>query len=122
MIGNDRVSSVWLDHRCDQDIQLCEHNDLRGRCVSFRSDKDHLGYTDIGNDTASSIRVPTGASVAVHSDANRLGLVDLFSGPRNSNFGPGSTSLPNDSASSIYIQSLPSSNSDPCSTYGCFVQ
>ena len=122
MIGNDRVSSVWLDHRCDQDIQLCEHNDLGGRCVSFRSDKANLGYTDIGNDTASSIRMPEGASVAVHSDANYLGLVDLFSGPRTRNFGLGSTSAPNDSASSIRVTALPSSNSNPCSSYGCLVR
>jgi hypothetical protein len=121
-IGTKRISSVWLDHSCDQDIQLCEHNDLGGRCISVRSDKWHLGYTDLGNDTASSIRVPAGASLRLFSDANFIGLVDLFSGPMTRNLGLGYTSAPNDSASSIAVDALPSSNSDPCSSYGCLVQ
>ena len=120
MIGTDRVSSVWLDHRCDEDVQLCEHNDLGGRCVSFRSDRDNLTYTDIGNDTASSIRVPAGASVAVHSDADKRGLIDLFNGPVMKNFGVPSTSAPNDSASSLDIRQQPSTSS-PCDGLGYIV-
>jgi hypothetical protein len=122
MIGNDRVSSVWLDHRCDQDVQLCEHNDLGGRCVSFRSDKSSLGATDIGNDRASSVRVPAGWQITVFSDENERGWADPFNGPTTRNFGVGSTAAPNDSASSLDIRLRPST-SDACTDrFGCVVQ
>lgn len=102
LIGDDRASSFWIGHSCDQDVQLCQHNDLQGRCVTFRSNKSNLTYTDIGNDTASSIRVPNGVLVSVYSDGNYVGLIDTFSQQTTKNFGSG-TNVRNDSASSLRV-------------------
>ncbi len=126
-IGDNRVSSIWLGHDCRDDVQLCEHKDLGGRCVVFRSDQPSLGSTDIGNDTASSVRVPGGWQISVHSDDHYRGSVDLFNGPVTRNFGGGFesygapyvTTVPNDAASSLDIRARPFS-ANPCTDrYGC---
>lgn len=121
-IGANRASSFWVDHGCRDDVLLCEHASLEGRCVAFRTDKRALRYTDIGNDTASSVHVPAGWQISVHSDENHGGLIDPFNGPVTRDFGGGSTSygayyvtsLPNDSASSLDIRATPLLTS-PCS-------
>ncbi len=129
MIGDNRVSSIWLGHRCEQDVQLCDGPYQTGRCVSFRSDKPSLARTDIGNDAASSVRVPAGWQISVWSDDNYLGLVDALNGEIERNFGAGAgstsygattvTGVPDNSASSLDIRIYPSS-SNPCTDrYGC---
>ena len=120
---------MGLRHQCDQDVQLCDGFYQTGRCVSFRSDKPSLRLTDIGNDAASSVRVPAGWQISVWSDDNYLGLVDALNGPITRNFGAGNgsteygavtvTGVPDNSASSLDIRMTPS-NSDPCTDrYGC---
>jgi hypothetical protein len=103
LIGNDRASALWLNHDCNQDVQLCEHSNLGGRCVTFRSDKSHLGYTDIGNDVASSIRIPNGVLVSVYSNSDYWGWIDVFSSQTTRNFGSAGMTVGNDSASSIRV-------------------
>ena len=122
MIGDNRLSSVWPGHRCEQDVQLCEHSDLRGRCVSLRSEKPSLRLTDIGNDAASSVRVPDGWEITVFSDDHFEGWRDPLTGPVTRSFGPGSTMVPNDSASSIKFSVWPTSKSGSCSGFGCLNQ
>ncbi len=132
MIGDNRVSSVWLGHRCDQDVQLCGGANQTGRCVSFRADKPSLRLTDIGNDAASSVRVPAGWQISVWSDDNYLGLVDALNGPITRNFGAGAgttdygaltvTGVPDNSASSLDIRIQPS-DSNPCTDrFGCLAE
>jgi hypothetical protein len=103
-IGTNKASSLWLHHQCDQDVQLCEHEHAGGRCVSFRSDKPNLTYTDIGNDTASSIRIPDGWQAFIWTDSNYGGTSEGWIKPGWYNIGSNwNSSVPNDSASSIKV-------------------
>ena len=107
-IGKYKASSMLLNHSCDQDVQLCEHEHAGGRCVSFRGDKPNLTYTDIGNDTASSIRIPddSGWRVYLWIDINYKGMSYDWTEEGWYNIG-GFNPVPNDSASSIKVRPAP---------------
>ena len=56
----------------------------------------------MGNDVASSIRVPDGVLVSIYSNSDYWGLIDVFSSQTTRNLDSG-TFLGNDSASSIRV-------------------
>lgn len=112
----DKVSSVAVNHHCRQDVQLCEHENLEGQCVSFRSNKARLGATPLDDNRASSVAVPKGWDVRVYRDPDHRGLRASFpvdeerlGGVRFTkadlwhNFTRNDNSVPNDSASSITV-------------------
>lgn len=115
-VGKFRASSIALDHRCENDLRLCEHVNLEGRCISLVWSQQNLGATDLGHDRASSIRVPDGWRVTVYEHPYYEGTPGKIPSPflyiwfgRNGGWGDLVQNFPvegvqNDMASSIHIE------------------
>lgn len=69
-----RASSIAIGHRCSEDLRLCEHVDFGGLCISLTSNRSRLSATDLGNDAASSLRVPDGWKVTLYEHDDYKGL------------------------------------------------
>ncbi len=67
-IGDDNVESVQLGNTCNRDVLLCEHADRGGKCEVVKGDRGDLRGSEVGNDTVSSISVPSGVTISVFSD------------------------------------------------------
>ena len=115
-LGSSRASSIAINHSCKQDVLLCEDTDPNKKCVAFRSHKPDLTYTDLGNDTASGIRVPYGWKVFIYVDTHYNGASFNVVGPYESTIWWLATGVPNDSTSSIKV--FPPSD---CTKYACFL-
>lgn len=81
-------------------VQLCQHINYRGLCETFSGDDPDLRDNNIGNDSASSLRVPSGQIVALYGDVNYTGRCQGFNSDTPSLLG---SYIGNDSASSIRI-------------------
>lgn len=91
-------------------IQLCQHINFGGRCETFNTDDSDLGNNVIGNDQASSVRVPSGSSVALYEHINFGGRCQSFGADQPSLVG---TLIGNDSASSLRVRTSCGSSGVP---------
>jgi hypothetical protein len=106
-VGNDSVSSLRVTCSGSSrignsrgSVALFSDTDFRGATESFRGDVPVLGQTRVGNDQASSIRIPRGCEVTIYADTDYGGnSVRLDSDESDL----GRTSIGNDQASSMHV-------------------
>ncbi|MEM9597544.1 MAG: beta/gamma crystallin-related protein [Acidobacteriota bacterium] len=113
-LGNDRLTSFEVECRGgsssrppwgggggSRGVVLYEHDDFRGRSVVVDRDIADLGRTSLGNDRASSVRIPRGCSAILYRDAGFRGSsVRLDGDERNL----GRTRVGNDAVTSIEVR------------------
>jgi hypothetical protein len=116
-VGNDQVSSlrVELDSSArppaptreppgPEGITLFEHDGYTGRSEVFRASDSNLKDNLIGNDRASSIRVPPGYVVTLYKDSNFRGRSVVLRGDVPA---LGRTAVGNDQVSSLRVERIP---------------
>ncbi|MFB3154096.1 MAG: beta/gamma crystallin-related protein, partial [Candidatus Acidiferrales bacterium] len=116
-VGNDRVSSlrVELDSSActpaptreppgPEGVTLFEHDGYSGRSENFQASDSNLKDNLIGNDRASSIRVPPGYVVTLYKNANFRGRSVVLRGDVPA---LGRTAVGNDQVSSLRVERIP---------------
>lgn len=82
-------------------IILFEHDNYGGIQEIFTADNPDLRYSNIGNDKASSIKVPAGCTATLYEHINYQGKNEIF---RSNDNWLGDNSIGNDSVSSIKVK------------------
>lgn len=110
-VGNDTVSSLrvhcvdlaaWTtDRRPGEGVALYADTSFGGRNEELHGDDPDLGDNPIGNDTASSIRVPAGCEAVLWSDGGYRGRSTILRGDVGN---LGETQVGNDQVSSIQVR------------------
>ena len=107
-VGNDQATSIWVGRGCPSSpppppppsrVKVCFNGQLGGPCSEFGADDPSFTNDAVGNDTASSIFVPSGTPrCAVQGRELQRGLQRLR--PGTFDIGP---PVGNDQATSIWV-------------------
>ena len=96
------LSTAAASFVCDGEpgVYLYEHANYRGRCSKFVQNISNLGWYEIGNDAASSIRLVGGYGATLYEHANYGGAVSIYAADQAY---LGNDAIGNDRASSLTV-------------------